>query len=738
MDETKHQVSAILNGEHPDPFGFLGMHRQPSKDGLGVRTFLPGASKVEVIASSTGKRVASLSLVDKEGFFAGTVKGRAKPFPYRLRVTREEQEYELEDPFRFGSALGELDLHLLGEGRHERAYQKMGSNFIEMDGIRGVLFSVWAPNARRVSVVGEFNNWDGRRHPMRLHPGSGIWELFVPELQENTRYKYEIIARSGERLPLKADPYARFCERSPGTASITYDLSGYTWNDQEWMAQRAEKSIRDAPAIYYEVHLGSWRRVPEEGNRYLTYRELAEQLPEYVADLGFTHIELLPVSEHPFDGSWGYQPIGLYAPTSRFGTPDDFRYFVDRCHQHGLGVVIDWVAAHFPEDVHGLVQFDGTALYEHEDPQKGRHKDWGTLIYNFGRREVTNFLLSNAIFWSEQYHIDGLRVDAVASMLYLDYSREPGEWTPNKYGGNENLEAVAFLKRMNELSYSREHGTVTVAEESTAWPMVSRPTYLGGLGFGYKWNMGWMHDTLNYISRDPIYRRYHHNELVFSLVYAYTENFVLPLSHDEVVHGKGSLINKMPGDHWQKFANLRLYLSYMFGHPGKKLLFMGGEFAQEREWNHDNSLDWHLLEDPYHLGVQRLVRDLNKLHTSNRALHELDCEPEGFEWIIAGDSEDSVVAFQRRGRTPDDFLVVVCNFTPIVRNNYHVGVPTGGQYSERLNTDASYYGGSDTGNAGRIEALDVSSHGLPYSLALTLPPLSALFLEPERLKKLEQ
>jgi 1,4-alpha-glucan branching enzyme len=567
---------------------------------------------------------------------------------------------------------------------------------------------------------------------MRRHPGAGLWEIFIPGLSPGERYKYEIKGESGAVLPLKADPYAFAAERPPQTASVVCDLGNPAWQDGAWMAERRRRNERSAPISIYEVHLGSWRRKVEEGNRYLTYRELAEQLVPHATDMGFTHIELLPISEYPFDGSWGYQPTGLFAPTSRFGTPEDFRAFVEAVHGAGLGLYLDWVPGHFPTDPHGLGNFDGTHLYEHADPRQGMHKDWNTLIYNYGRREVANFLLGNALFWLGRYHVDGLRVDAVASMLYLDYSRSEGEWVPNRFGGRENLEAIAFLRRLNAVAYERHPGIATIAEESTAWPMVSRPTHLGGLGFGYKWNMGWMHDTLDYMSRDPVYRSHHHNRLTFGLLYAFTENFVLPLSHDEVVHGKASLLGKMPGDRWQRFANLRVYYTFMVGHPGKKLLFMGAEFAQEREWNHDASLDWHLLDDPAHAGIRRLVRDLNTLYRGVPALHARDCEAEGFEWIDADDGENSVLSFLRRGGPGDPSAVVVCNFTPVPRRGYRVGVPAGGFYREALNSDAAAYGGSNIGNGGGIAAEAVPWHGRPFSLALTLPPLGGLILIAER------
>ena len=717
------QIQAIVEARHGDPFAFLGMHA--AAGGVFVRAFLPDADTMEVIDAATGEVVAEGEQLHPAGFFAASVLDRER-FPYRLRVTAGGASREFDDIYRFGPVLGELDVYLLAEGNHLGAYQKLGAHAITHEGVEGISFAVWAPNALRVSVVGDFNAWDGRRHPMRKHPGSGIWEIFVPGLLPGRCYKYEILGSGGALLPLKADPYAEQAERPPRTASVVAAPPRHAWQDAGWMAERWRRNDREAPISIYEVHLGSWRRNLAEGGRYLTYRELAEQLVPYVADMGFTHIEVLPVTEFPFDGSWGYQPIALFAPTSRYGAPDDFRAFVDVCHAAGLGLWLDWVPGHFPTDAHGLGHFDGTALYEHADPRQGFQRDWNTLVFNFGRREVANYLLSSALYWVREFHIDGIRVDAVASMLYLDYSRREGEWIPNQYGGRENIEAISFLRRMNELIFGDGSGATTAAEESTAWPMVSRPAYVGGLGFGFKWNMGWMHDTLGYISRDPIHRKYHHNDLTFGLLYAYHENFILPLSHDEVVYGKGSLIGKMPGDRWQKFANLRAYLAFMWTHPGKKLLFMGGEFAQEREWNHDIGLDWHLLGDPMHAGVQSLVRDLNRLYRDTPALYMLDCEPEGFAWIDAANGAESVVSYLRRSRNPHELCVVVCNFTPIVRHDYRIGVPRPGRYLERVNTDADIYGGSGVGNLGAVEAEPAPMHGHGYSLRLHLPPLGVL------------
>ena len=727
--DTRGQIEALLRGDHDNPFYFLGLHRDGDGDEFTVRTFQPGAERVWVVEAATNEAVAELKRVHPDGFFAGRT-GRKDRFRYRLRRESAGRKVDFEDPYRFPPVLGELDIYLWGEGRHLRAYEKLGAHPRTVEGVAGVSFAVWAPNARRVSVVGPFNNWDGRCHVMRRRVEAGIWEIFIPGIGAGELYKYEIKAADGTLLPLKADPFGLRAERPPKTASVVATLGEeYRWRDSLWMASRPHSNARTAPTSVYECHLGSWARVPEDGGRSLTYAELGDRLVPYVKDMGFTHVELLPISEYPFEGSWGYQPIGLYAPTSRFGTPDDFRGLIDRFHEAGIGVLIDWVPGHFPTDAHGLGRFDGTALYEHADPRQGFQQDWNTLIYNYGRNEVCNFLIANALFWLDRYHIDGLRVDAVASMLYLDYSRKAGEWVPNRYGGNENIDATAFLRRMNELVFAEHPGATTVAEESTAWPAVSRPTYVGGLGFGYKWNMGWMHDTLRYMSREPIYRRYHQHDLTFGLLYAFSENFVLPLSHDEVVHGKGSLIGRMPGDRWQKFANLRAYFGFMFTHPGKKLLFMGGEFGQEREWNHDSSLDWHLLSDPFHRGVQDLVRDLNRLYRSSPALHELDGEPGGFEWIEGNDSENCVLSFLRRNRDGDRLVVTVCNFTPVVRHGYRLGVPNAGRYVERVNTDSSLYGGSNVGNAGGVASLPTPSHGRPHSVELTLPPLATVVFE---------
>ena len=620
------------------------------------------------------------------------------------------------------------DLFLFNEGNHYRLYEKLGSHVAEVDGVAGCYFAVWAPNAERVSVMGDFNHWDRESHPLHSRGQSGIWECFIPGIGPGSNYKYNVVSRWHGYRAEKADPFAFFAEVPPKTASVVWDLD-YTWDDQEWMQSRQTRNALDAPISIYEIHLGSWRRVPEEGNRSLTYREIARPLAEYAKEMGFTHVEFLPIMEHPFYGSWGYQCTGYFAPTSRYGTPQDFLFLVDTLHQHGIGVILDWVPSHFPKDGHGLSYFDGTHLYEHADPRSGLHPDWDSSIFNYGRHEVRSFLLSSALFWLEKYHADGLRVDAVASMLYLDYSRKEGEWIPNPYGGRENLEALSFLRRLNEAVYQNHPDVQMIAEESTDWPMASRPVHLGGLGFGMKWDMGWMHDTLQYMAHDPIFRKYHHNELTFRTLYAFTENFILSLSHDEVVHGKGSLLGKMPGYDSQKFANLRLLLGYMVGQPGKKLLFMGGEFGQWREWNHDASLDWRLLGYEPHRQLQRYVADLNRLYQSQPALHEVDFHYSGFEWIDFHDWEQSILCFLRRAKDPQDFLVVVCNFTPVLRTDYRTGVPEDGYYRELLNSESAGYGGSNLGNCGGVRAEAIPSHGRPYSLRLTVPPLSVTVLK---------
>ena len=728
-------VDAIVIGRHSDPFSILGPHQVETQTGKrwAIRVFHPGIASVSIRFIDSGAIVDAIKL-RPDGFFEATlpVTQQEAPTPTNYRIvyrTASGDTFERYDTYAFPFLLSEFDLYLMGEGRHYDTYDKLGAHVVELARVRGVNFAVWAPSARRVSVVGDFNQWDGRINPMRARGSSGVWEIFLPELPEGAIYKYEIIGPNGNMLPLKADPYAFQAEVRPATGSIVANLDKYKWNDSDWMKRRTETNWFEKPVSIYEVHLGGWRRVPEEENRWLTYRELADQLIPYVKQLGYSHIELLPIMEHPFDGSWGYQTIGYFAATSRYGTPAEFMEFVDRCHQEGIGVILDWTPAHFPRDAHGLAEFDGTHLYEHSDPRQGTHPDWGTLVYNYGRNEVQNYLISNALFWLDKYHIDGLRVDAVASMLYLDYSRKQGEWVPNQFGGRENLHAIAFLKRLNEVAYERFPGLLTVAEESTAWPSVSRPTYLGGLGFSFKWNMGWMNDTLYYFSQNPVHRKYHQNKLTFSLLYAFTENFVLPFSHDEVVHGKNSLLHKMPGDTWQQFANLRLLYGYQYGHPGKKLLFMGQEFAQRAEFTEAHSLEWHLLQYEPHKGMQRLIADLNKLYAAEPALHEVDFEWRGFEWLDANDSDNSVFSFLRRAKKPEDCIVVVMNATPVVRENYRVGVPQAGYYAEVLNTDSAIYGGSNVGNMGGVQSAPVPYMGRQQSIVLTLPPLAASFLK---------
>jgi 1,4-alpha-glucan branching enzyme len=728
------QVDALVAGAHPDPLSILGPH-QVALDGrraVAVRAFLPDMQRVWLIDAAHGRRALPMRRIHPAGLYEAIcpMHDIQRPWRYELKVEDSRGRQSVtHDPYAFPPLLTDYDLHLLAEGRHWKSYRRLGAQIRTVDGTSGVNFAVWAPNADAVSVIGDFNGWDRRRHPMRKHIPSGFWELFIPGLQPGALYKYSL--RRGDQIFEKSDPYGFWAEVPPRTASVVYDLSRYQWNDAAWMAQRAQQHSFDRPISIYEVHLGSWKR-PTDGRTWYTYRELAPMLVDYVRQMGYTHIELLPVSEHPLSASWGYQTIGHYAVTSRYGTPDDFMFFVDYCHQHGIGVLIDWVPAHFPRDGHGLRQFDGTCLYEHADPRQGEHKDWGTLIFNYGRWEVRNYLISNALFWLDQYHIDGLRVDAVASMLYLDYSRNDGEWIPNIYGGRENLEAIDFLKELNIQCHGQFPGVLTIAEESTAWPSVSRPTYLGGLGFSLKWNMGWMNDTRAYMAHDPVHRRYHHDELTFSLIYAFHENFVLPLSHDEVVHGKGSLLGQMPGDLWQRFANLRLLYSYMWTHPGKKLLFMGSDLAQWYEWNYDSSLQWDLLQWDTHRGVQKLVADLNQLLRREPALHEVDFEPAGFEWVDCHSYDDSVLSYLRRARQPHDFLLVALNFTPVPRFKYRLGVPEDCWYQEIFNSDSQYYGGSNVGNFPGTHAQRQPSHGRPFSVELTLPPLAAVVLKPMR------
>ena len=724
---TRQDIEALINAEHRDPFSVLGPHA----DGLGgyyIRAFLPQALSVNVVDRETGDVLGPLSCPDVPGLFVGQF---AEPRAYALRIQWAGGEQTSEDPYSFGPLLGEMDLYLFAEGNHRDLSHCLGAQVMSVDGVPGVRFAVWAPNARRVSVVGDFNIWDGRRHPMRLRHPSGVWEIFIPRLQAGEAYKYEILGEHGI-LPLKADPMALATQRPPKTASKVASPLAVDWQDQDWMQARGQLQRPDAPLSVYELHVGSWQcEVDEVGEvaRQYTWHELAQRLIPYVREMGFTHIELMPIMEHPFGGSWGYQPLSQFAPSARYGSPDDFGAFVNACHVAGIGVILDWVPAHFPNDEHGLAQFDGTALYEYANPLEGFHKDWNTLIYNLGRTEVHGFMLASALHWLKDFHIDGLRVDAVASMLYRDYSRQPGEWIPNRHGGRENLEAIDFLRHLNDVVALEAPGALMIAEESTAWPGVSQRTDEGGLGFSYKWNMGWMHDSLHYIQQDPVYRAHHHNELSFGLVYAWTERFILPISHDEVVHGKHSLIDKMPGDRWQKFANLRAYLSFMWTHPGKKLLFMGCEFGQWREWNHDQQLDWYLLQYPEHQGVQKLVGDLNRLYRDCPALHDQDDVAKGFQWLIGDDATNSVYAWLRWSKDGQP-LLVVANFTPVPRQGYRIGVPFAGTWQEVLNSDADTYAGSNYGNGGGVGTEPLPSHGQTHSLALNLPPLGVLILKP--------
>ncbi|MBI3893198.1 MAG: 1,4-alpha-glucan branching protein GlgB [Candidatus Wallbacteria bacterium] len=719
-------VERVAKLEHGDPHNVLGIHQ--AKEGVVVRCYRPEAEGVKVLRQQ-GPPLA-MEKIHKAGIFEGVFAGETETFAYQLQVDYGGGAvFTIRDPYAFLPTLGDLDLHLASEGKHERLHEKLGAHVHVYGEVHGVSFAVWAPMARGVSVVGAFNHWDGRLHAMRHLGKSGIWELFIPEIDEGSAYGYEIAPIKGERF-FKMDPYAFATKAPPAMISIVH-APKHQWQDAEWMAHRTDIKPLAAPMAVYECHLGSWRRVPEENNRSLNYRELANTLPEYLQEMGFTHVELLPPAEHPFGGSWGYQVSAYFAPTARFGKPDDLRYLIDRLHQKGIGVIIDWVPAHFPRDKEALARFDGTALYEHEDPRQGAHPDWGTLVYNYCRPEVRNFLIDNALFWLEQYHVDGLRVDAVASMLYLDYSRKAGEWIPNKHGGRENLEAIEFLKELNEVVQARFPGVMTIAEESTAWPMVTKPGYLGGLGFTFKWNMGWMHDNLSYFAKDSIFRKFFHRLLTFGMLYAYSEKFVLPLSHDEVVHLKKSLLLKMPGDEWKMFANLRCLYAYMWAFPGKKLLFMGGEFGQRHEWNHDSSLEWHLLEDPYHQGVHQLMRDLNRIYGSEKPMWEADYDPAGFKWIDVNNADENVVAFARWDAGEKRCIVVAANFSPIPRPGYRIGLPNRGVYKEILNTDSEFYGGSNVGNGGEILAQPISLHGFDWSAELTLPPLAVVYFKPE-------
>jgi 1,4-alpha-glucan branching enzyme len=714
-------IDAVVHARHGDPFAVLGPH--PVASGTAIRAFIPDAETVEVVARDTGLALGTLTRVHDGGFWSGVV---GESVPYRLRIGQAGAFRETEDAYSFPPILGDIDIYLLGEGRHRDFASALGAHVAQFDGVAGVRFAVWAPNARRVSVVGGFNNWDGRRHPMRLRHGSGVWEIFVPRAGVGDVYKYEIMGPDGAVLPLKADPVAQATERPPATGSVVVDPRPAVWTDAAWMAGRAARQRADAPMSVYEMHAMSW--LPHAERADYTWDDLADKLVPYVQQMGFTHVELMPIMEHPFGGSWGYQPLAQFAPTARLGEPAGFARFVDRCHAAGVGVILDWVPAHFPTDAHGLARFDGTPLYEHGDPREGFHLDWNTYIYNHGRNEVRAFLIGSALHWLEHFHVDAIRVDAVASMLYRDYSRPAGEWVPNRYGGRENLEVIEFFHELSRALIDRVPGAVMIAEESTAFPKVSRPVSDGGLGFDYKWNMGWMHDTLHYMEEQPINRRWHHGLLTFGLVYAFSENFVLPLSHDEVVYGKGSMIGKMPGDEWQRFANLRAYYGFMWTHPGRKLIFMGGEIAQRREWNHDAGLDWFELDNTLNKGVQGVIRDLNTVYRDTPALHARDSEPDCFRWVVMDDASQSVFAYLRAGRAGDRPVLVVCNFTPVPRYGYRLGVPTPGTWIEMLNTDAAAYGGSNVGNGGQVEAGAEPSHGLPASLVLSLPPLATIIL----------
>ena len=748
---SQHDVDRIVAIDHQDPHDVLGAHQvwlAGKRSGVAVRVFRPDALSVRVVPDDRSIAPHDAERVHPAGLFEAVFPGTTQIFRYSLEVQYPKLKVTLRDPYASMPTLGDIDMHLVAEGKHRRLYERLGAHVLNSEGATGVAFAVWAPRARRVSVVGDFNGWDGRLNPMRRMGSTGIWELFVPGIGEGAIYKFEVVGDDGARH-VKLDPFAFRTEMRPQTAGIVHALDQYAWNDRAWISERTKADpLRRAWSIY-EAHLGGFRRVPGErgtgaiddggghSGRFLTYRELAPLLVDYVKKAGFTHVELMPITEYPYDGSWGYQVTGYFAPTSRYGNPDDLRFLIDSLHQAGIGVILDWVPAHFPRDAHGLRRFDGTAVYEHLDPRQGEHADWGTMIFNYGRAEVRNFLIASALFWLREYHFDGLRVDAVASMLYLDYSRKEGEWVANKHGGRENLDAIEFLRELNTVVHGEHPGAVVIAEESTAWPAVSKPIYVGGLGFTFKWNMGWMHDTLSYFSLDPIHRRHHHNKITFGMMYAWSENFVLPLSHDEVVHGKGSLINKMPGDEWQKFANLRMLYGYMWAHPGKKLLFMGGEFAQSHEFSEARSLDWHLLEQPKHAQVLRLVSDLNAIYQRTPALFSADVDPEGFRWIDANDSEQSIASFLRfpqRGKSdgaPRTFVVCVMNATPVVRHGYRIGVPCTGTYREILNTDATEYGGSGVGNQGKVVAEATPYHGFPASLMLTLPPLSVTWFEAE-------
>jgi 1,4-alpha-glucan branching enzyme len=718
-------INALINGEVGAPEHILGRHE--SDDGISIRTFRPWADTIRLVNDETKEKV-KMEKIDDEGLFVASLKSSWGNVPYHFEAKTFDKTTEIyADPYIFEPLLSDYDMYLFGEGRHNEIYEKLGAHPREIDGVRGINFAVWAPNAYKVAVVGEFNRWDSRTHAMQSQGSIGIWEIFIPNIDVGTVYKYEIRSHNAGYRAQKADPYGFYAEVRPDTASIVYDIDQYEWQDDKWMTQRAKQEPLEQPMNIYEIHLGSWRRKPDD--EFYSYRELADSLIPYLVDMGYTHIELLPITEHPLDVSWGYQVIGYYAPTSRFGTPHDFMYFVDICHQNNIGVILDWVPAHFPKDEHGLNYFDGTHLYSHEDPRKGEQLDWGTMIFNYGRNEVRNFLVANALFWLKKYHLDGFRVDAVSSMIYLDFSRNSDAWIPNKYGSNENLEALAFIREFNEAVHEEAPGAITIAEESTSWAMVSRPTYIGGLGFTFKWNMGWMHDTLKYMQLDPIHRRFHHNQITFALLYAFSENFVLSLSHDEVVHGKGSLIGKMPGDYWQQFAQVRLAFGYQYTQVGKILNFMGAEFGQFSEWSEERSLDWHLLEFEHHQKNQNWVRDLNQFYRSQPALFEVDFDEEGFQWINANDADASTYSYIRYAKDKSDFLVVVLNFTPVVREDYWLGVPEEGYYEEVINSDGEKYGGSNVGNLGGVHSEAVETHGFPHKISLCLPPFGMLILK---------
>ncbi|HPZ10325.1 MAG TPA: 1,4-alpha-glucan branching protein GlgB [Candidatus Eremiobacteraeota bacterium] len=727
------EIYRIIYLEHHDPFSVLGIHEVElqGKKSLTVRAYLPDAEEAYVLDMDDNEKEYKMYKLHKEGFFEIAYPGREKPFSYMLRTVSPAGQVEtFRDSYAFLPYLTVQDVYLFGEGTHHRIYEKLGARVITHQGVGGVHFAVWAPNALRVSVVGNFNNWDGRKHPMRSLGSSGIWEIFIPGLQEGVLYKFEIKS-SYHHSFLKTDPYALYMELAPRTASVVYNIDNYKWNDSEWLKQRKTRNNYESPIWIYEVHLGSWLRFPDEPERHLNCREVAPRLIDYVKEMGYTHIELLPIAEHPYYGSWGYQCSGYFSPTSRYGTPEDFMYLIDYCHQHSIGVILDWVPAHFPRDAYALARFDGSCLYEHADPRRGEHQDWGTLIFNYGRTEVKDFLVTNALFWFEKYHIDGLRIDAVASMLYLDYSRKPGEWIPNIYGGKENIDAIEFLKYLNTVVYKYYPGVLMIAEESTAWPQVSGPVYLGGLGFGFKWNMGWMNDILSYMTADPVYRKYKQGTLTFSLMYAFSEKFILPFSHDEIVHMKGSMLNKMPGDEWQKFANLRLLYGFMMGHPGKKLLFMGCDMGQWREWNHDFGLDWHLLQYESHRKFNNYVKDLIHFYKSEPALYEVDISYTGFQWIDFHDADRSVISFYRIAKDGLSIIVFVYNFTPVPWRKYSVGVPYEGYYKEVLNSDSELYWGSNMGNHGGVMAEEVFTHNQPYTITIDIPPLAMVAFKPE-------